>query len=332
MKLHPIFTSGMVFAAGKAIRIFGQGRGNITVYLNGETVNQICTCEKWLVQLPPMPEGGPYDCVIDMNGKRIVLQDVYIGTVVLFAGQSNMQFKLSESLTPDTMRESIPSLRLFSTNRMEQNEPYGMADGWLRCSRVNIDSWSAIAYLTGRALTKTHPTSAVGTIACYQGASVIESWLPEGALAACGIVVPAAKKHIDHTHLPYAAWNGDGVLYRYALSQVIPFSLSAIVWYQGESDTTEAEGVVYDKELCLLIDRWRQDFDDPVLPFILIQIADYLPRNDSGWKAVQIAQTRVPQMRENVYMVVSADVCEKDNIHPPTKLYLAQRVADLLQF
>lgn len=78
MKLHPIFTSGMVFAAGKAIRIFGQGRGNITVYLNGETVNQICTCEKWLVQLPPMPEGGPYDCVIDMNGKRIVLQDVYI--------------------------------------------------------------------------------------------------------------------------------------------------------------------------------------------------------------------------------------------------------------
>ena len=89
---------------------------------------------------------------------------------------------------------------------------------------------------------------------------------------------------------------------------------------------------MYDKELCLLIDRWRQDFDDPVLPFILIQIADYLPRNDSGWKAVQIAQTRVPQMRENVYMVVSADVCEKDNIHPPTKLYLAQRVADLLQF
>ncbi|MBR6748626.1 MAG: hypothetical protein IKM07_06775, partial [Clostridia bacterium] len=72
------------------------------------------------------------------------------------------------------------------------------------------------------------------------------------------------------------------------------------------------------------------DFADPGLPFIVVQIAEYTPRYDDGWRAVQKAQLDVQGMRNGVKTVISADVCETDDIHPPTKDKLSRRIADAL--
>ena len=103
-----------------------------------------------------------------------------------------------------------------------------------------------------------------------------------------------------------------------------------MVWYQGESDASVAEGLVYCDELCTLIDVWRKDFGDDELPFIVVQIADTLERMTEGWKLVQRAQEEVVTRRENVKMVESRDVCETDDIHPKTKHKLAKRIAQAL--
>lgn len=169
---------------------------------------------------------------------------------------------------------------------------------------------------------------AVGLISCYQGASVIESWLPEGTLEKNGIAIPDEGKNIDHFFENYSSWNTDGTLYEKALGQVVPFKVSAIVWYQGESDASSGEAPFYKDELKLLIDAWRKDFDDLSLPFVIVQIADTY--KGIGWKTLQKAQYDIQSEVNCVKTVISADVCEKDEIHPPTKDKLSQRIADAL--
>lgn len=329
MKLSPVFTSHAVLAADKPIRIFGDGGGSGVIRFAGEERRIVSSGECWQVEFPPMEPGGPYVMEAELDGEKVVLDDIRIGTVILFAGQSNMQLKLRDTSTGPDAWESMDGMRLYSTARLERGEFYFPTDGWVPCRADEAGNWSAIAYLAGRELLR-ETGQAVGAIACYQGASVIESWMPAGALQRIGIDIPAKDKHPDHFSETYSAWNGEGTLYGKALSQVVPYAISAVVWYQGESDTTEAEAAVYAEELCEMIRIWRRDFADEALPFVVIQIADFAPRDDAAWHTMQLSQAAVEGMLPHVYSVRSSDICEDDNIHPPTKDVLSHRVASVL--
>ncbi|MBQ4641176.1 MAG: hypothetical protein IJB47_00985 [Oscillospiraceae bacterium] len=173
---------------------------------------------------------------------------------------------------------------------------------------------------------------AVGVITCAQGASIIESWVPAGTFEKSGIEIPFQQAHPEEDLSSLFKWNIAGLLYEQAFLQVVPFSVSAVVWYQGESDTYLQEAKVYKQELAVLIDTWRTDLDNRNLPFIIIQLADYQSTlNSEGWKLVQQAQLDIQQERDNVMSVVCADVCETDNIHPPTKDKLSKRVAAAIE-
>lgn len=327
MKPDPIFSDSMVFAAGKPIRIYGEGAGEGTLRFAGQSQGIKSEGGRWSAEFAPMEYGGPYTLEFEFAEEKISFKDIYVGEVYLFAGQSNMQFKLKESVAPREFYEDLPALRLFSTERIEKTDHFTPKDGWVPAERDSVAKWSAIAYLAGRLLCKERGI-AIGAIACYQGASVIESWVPKGHFEKMGIgVAPEARFH-DHT--TYSDWNGDGCLYEKALSQVIPFSLSGVVWYQGESDDTPEEGAEYGKELAALIDQWRADFKDEHLPFTIIQLADCDKRGGEGWKRIQKAQAEIASVRERVQTVVSKDLCETNDIHPPTKHLLAERIAEAL--
>ncbi|MBR6790248.1 MAG: GNAT family N-acetyltransferase [Oscillospiraceae bacterium] len=328
MKLAPIFASHMVLAAGKPIRVFGTGRGEVTVSLAGTSRTAFSEGENWLVELPAMEEGGPYEMTVCMNGENLLLEDVRLGEVWLFAGQSNMQFKLRESVLPAEERQSEPRLRLFSTERFDhrpaRQDRFRPADGWVTCTAENAGDWSAIAYHAGLIMTA-RKNIAVGAVSCYQGASVIDSWVPAGTFD--DFRVPPEERHKDHTHEDFSRWNGEGFLYENGFKQVVPFSFTGVAWYQGESNASPAEGKVYDRMLCALIDRWREDLGDSELPFVIVQLADFTERAGEGWSLVQQAQLALPAMRKAVRTVVCADVCEDDDIHPPTKAPLSGRIA-----
>lgn len=87
---------------------------------------------------------------------------------------------------------------------------------------------------------------------------------------------------------------------------------------------------MYQDELKELIRIWRNDFGNISLPFVIVQIADYVCRPDEAWKLVQKAQFDIQYSVKNVKTVVSADVCENDDIHPKTKDKLAARIANEL--
>ena len=70
----------------------------------------------------------------------------------------------------------------------------------------------------------------------------------------------------------------------------------------------------------------RNGVSDGQLPVTVVQIADLDARSDEGWRAIQRAQLKVTHLTENVRTVISADISETDNIHPPTKRPLAMRI------
>lgn len=324
MKLDPIFSSNMVFAAGLPIRIYGTGQGKGEVIFAGKSKSFVSETDTWILEFPSMDFGGPYELCAVFDDTEVLFKDIYIGKVLLCAGQSNMQFKISEAHVPEQLLRSNQKLRMFATHRLEK-ERFSPKDGWIKADKENIGDWSAIGYLVGNGISENEDI-AVGVIGCYQGASMIESWVPQGIFKADGIAVPDDKKHHDFHIQPYSFWNKEGFLYDYAFSQVVPFSVSAVIWYQGESNTSTEGGKAYRRMMERLIQVWRGDFGNDRLPFVIVQIADYTPSLNEGWRLVQKAQLDVQNTTAKVKTVISADVCEKDNIHPPTKHLLAQRI------
>ena len=318
--LNPIFTNGMIMQAGKAVRIFGEGEGTVTVEFLGEA-KSVCSKGKWLIEFKPQAYGGPYTMSVTLGNEAKEICDIYFGDVYLLSGQSNMQFKMWERREPTDVYKGNENVRLFTVDRMEENteERWGTADGWVTLTKENAKDFSAIGYYVSQELATDRK---IGLIACYQGASVIQSWLQKEVAARPELQVK--NKFADHEWFP--VWNGDGVLYDFMLSKIIPFSMASVLWYQGESNASIDEARIYLRFLDALTSSWREDFMDEDLEFIVIQLADYIERDTEGWHLVQEAQLKAQDELKNVKTVVCRDVCETDDIHPRSKRELSLRI------
>lgn len=327
IKLAPTVSDHAVFAEHKPVRIYGEADGPVTVSFAGAAVTADPENGRFIAEFPGMEPGGPYSVAVSSGDETVTVTDVMIGKVYLLAGQSNAEFRLAESNTPDHLYESDPLFRGYFVRR-PWADPDVLPEKWAEAEADKAGAWSAIVYLTGKSV-REEKGGAVGFISCFQGASVIESWLPESQAAKFSLMPD--QLHIDHAYPEYTAWNKNGVIYEKMLSRLFPLSLSGVVWYQGESDTTPDEAKIYKDELECLISVIREKTNDPGLPFVIVQIADFSPRSDEGWRLIQQAQLEAGREISHCKTVISADVCEKDVIHPPTKTALSKRIADVLE-
>jgi len=323
--LNPIFTNGMIMQANKPVRIFGSGEGAVAVDFLGQS-KSITSNGEWLIEFDAQSYGGPYTMTVSLNGKKTEINDIYFGDVYLLGGQSNMQFKMWERREPTDVYEGNENVRLYTVDRMEENteERFGMADGWVTLTKENAKDFSAIGYYVSQELGKDRK---IGLIACYQGASVIQSWLRKDVAQRPELQVE--NKFADHEWFPI--WNDDGILYDYMLTKIIPYSMASVLWYQGESNASVDEARIYLRFLDALTSSWREVFMDENLKFIVIQLADYDERNTEGWHLVQEAQLKAQDELKNVKTVICRDVCETDDIHPRSKKELSLRIVKALR-
>ena len=323
--LNPIFSSGAILQANKTVRIFGEGTGRVSVTFLGNT-KTVESQGKWVIELEPQPYGGPHSVTVTLDGEATVLDDVYFGDVYLLGGQSNMQFKMWERREPTDVYEGNENVRLFTVDRMEENteERWGAKDGWVSLTKENARDFSAIGYYLAHELARDRK---IGLIACYQGASVIQSWLSKEVAQRDELQVE--NKFADHEWFPI--WNDDGLLYEHMLTKIIPYSMQSVLWYQGESNASIDEARIYLRFLDALTSSWRADFMDGDLEFIVIQLADYDERNTEGWHLVQEAQMKAQSALKNVKTVICRDICETDDIHPRSKKELSLRIAKALR-
>lgn len=321
MKLNSVFGNGCVFAAGKPVRVFGTGAGEASVSMNGCAAHGVFEDDMFLLELPPMDHGGPYLIEIILNGEKTILTDVYVGDVLFAGGQSNIEMKLDETAYELDRIADDPLLRVYETDK-PSGDYFSSVNGWVRASRETAAHFSAIGYMAARRI-REKTGHAVGVIACYQGAAAIQTFLPEKVFEDDSLVVPEK----DRNDLQYP-WNpGTSQLYHSMIEKIAPVSVNAVVYYQGESNSSEKESVIYGRLLRKLIETWRELFRDETLRFIIIQIADFLPANGVAWARVQQAQLEADAW-ENVDTVISRDVCENEMIHPLHKEEVALRVAE----
>ena len=323
IELNPIFCSNMILQAGKPVRFFGAGKGDVKIrFLNEE--RSISADGSWVLIFSPVDYGGPYEVEIWLDGAKILLENIYFGDIYLLSGQSNMQMKLSMTKEPREAYKGNENVRLYTVDRIEDEECFHARDGWVELTKENAEYFSALGYYIGQNLATKNRK--IGLIACYQGASIIQTWLPKS--------VAEREEFLDdlpvHSRSVYPLWNADGQLFEYQLKTILPFSIAGVVWYQGESNTGEGEGKKYFELLQALVESWREAFIDIELPFVIVQLAD-LNGNSEAWNRVQSAQLRAGEVIEGVSCVVCRDICEDDDIHPQSKCGLGKRISNVLK-
>ena len=118
--------------------------------------------------------------------------------------------------------------------------------------------------------------------------------------------------------------NTPTVLYNGMIAPLIPFTMRGVIWYQGESNVGRAKQ--YETLFPLLINCWRQQWQEGAFPFYYVQIAPF----DYGQKAksqlLREAQFKTLKIK-NTGMVVTTDIGDPKNIHPANKQAVGNRLA-----
>jgi sialate O-acetylesterase len=117
-------------------------------------------------------------------------------------------------------------------------------------------------------------------------------------------------------------------LYHAMLAPLHRQPLKGVLWYQGESNTGRAGQ--YEALLRAMITDWRARWGQPELPFLLVQLANYMEASaepmESGWAELREAQRRVLSL-PHTGMAVTIDVGEWNDIHPLDKQTVGERLA-----
>ncbi|MFC5282335.1 sialate O-acetylesterase [Pedobacter alpinus] len=117
--------------------------------------------------------------------------------------------------------------------------------------------------------------------------------------------------------------------YYYAMIKPMAnYNIKGIAWYQGESNVSKPEQ--HQHLLTSLIKTWRNDWQKPDLPFLFVQLANYLATGTepeiSNWALLREAQMKTLKTPHTA-MVVIHDVGEKNDIHPANKQDVGKRLA-----
>ncbi len=128
-------------------------------------------------------------------------------------------------------------------------------------------------------------------------------------------------------------------LYNAVLHPLAPYAVSGVVWYQGESNT--GNPAPYADYLQKLIGCWRDRWQQPELPFVVVQLANYdgrqqtgMPRpityqaapTNSNWAQLREAQRLTAKKMANVELASAIDLGETVDIHPLRKKEVAERI------
>lgn len=318
MKLANIFTDHMVLQRRTPIALFGEGNGHGTATIGG-TATAFEADGDFLVYLPAMEAGGPYDLTVTIGDESITFTDVLVGDVYLAGGQSNMQFRVEEST--DIPRIGNPRVRVF-TEGHGADENMNVWDNytpWQVATEENLEHFTAIGYDVGRMLCEELDVP-VGVVSCNIGASRVDAWTAPEIVETPDYQRLLGNKHWDWH---YYKFNQGSWCYLNKLLNVAPYTVCGVLWYQGESNRLEEEAVNYDKLLGYLIANWRDLWANEQLPFYVVQIAPFADSAENDWPHIRQSQERAAKTIPHTYLCTLVHTGESDNIHPTKKHQLA---------
>jgi sialate O-acetylesterase len=317
------FTDHMVIQRGKPIQIWGSATpsSKVAVSLANEQ-SQAATGNDgmWHVTLKPLTAGGPFILTASADSESATVSDVLIGDVWLCSGQSNMQYSLQECTDADAVAAvSHPNLRLGKVGQAWTKTPQTAAKiRWSNASPTEAKAFSAVAYTFAHEL-ESDPAMAnipIGILEDCLGGTVVESWLPKQALSSFN------PKELQSSMFGI----GPTLLYNAMIAPLGESEFTGVIWYQGEGNAGEPQRYV--KLLPLLFQTWREQFRDPNLPFLIVQLPDYAP--DWGgvyWQWIRESQANAVAATPNTALAVTINTNDGWNLHPQGKHEIGRRLA-----
>ena len=317
---------------------------------------------KWSVFLHPMKPGAPADLTI-AGENTLVVHDVLVGEVWVGSGQSNMEMSVERSKDAETEIASAqyPKIRLFQVKRVVADSPSDDVVGsWKLCDASSVKGFSAAGYFFSRELHQKLGVP-IGFIHSSWGGTPAQSWTSAPALESEPALkfissdwekvlgnYPTAKERYDkalENHKQAAAKakaenaklptpprppvgpghpNTPAGLYNGMIAPLIPYSVSGVIWYQGEANASVVHAMPYRRLFRLMIEDWRAGWGQGSLPFLFVQLANY--KANPYWPLLRESQADALELRDTG-MAVAIDVGESNDIHPKNKQAIGHRLA-----
>jgi sialate O-acetylesterase len=290
----------------------------------------------------------------------IILDDIMVGDVWLASGQSNMEFPLSRASTAaqDLPAATNPQIRLLMIRKRSSDYamPDADTDGWTLSNPNTAQEFSAVAWYFARDIApREHVT--IGLIDATWGGTVAEAWVRLTALGEDPALAPifvargkmtdkaadAAAEERDEQrqiaaaeaagkpapkfpwHPPLNSW-GPGLLWNGMIASLTPMPIRGILWYQGESNSALARVHTYDRVMRTLIADWRHEWGIGDVPFLYVQISNFISTPLEDWASLRQQQVRTLALR-NTAMAVTIDIGNPTDVHPTDKLDVGLRLA-----
>lgn len=320
LTLDAVYSSNMVLQRKEPITITGTGKSGNTVSVNFNGADEQTTIEHglWEITLPAMEAVKSATMTVSSGDNMITLDNVAVGDVIFCTGQSNMFNRLETfpTLMNEELSEAYEDVRYMNS--------FDEISEWTVATMENSKQFSALGFLIGKRMIKKDSDVPIGLISSSLGGSSIMQWIPTYSVNWDS----QAKRMM-------AGASSKGGLYTQRLLPLKNLKASAVVWYQGEANTTFESGTVYEQALTSLINNWRKTFNDEDLPFVVIQLptANFAKiystiRIGTG---VRAGQWNVSQRMDNVKTVVSNDTGTTNNVHPNDKGPIADRAVAYIE-
>ena len=125
----------------------------------------------------------------------------------------------------------------------------------------------------------------------------------------------------------FIRWKPMG-LFNAMIAPATQFPISGVLWYQGESNASRPED--YRDKLTSMMTNWRARWQQPDLPFFIVQLTNFMDRHDkptdSSWARLRDQQYKSTEL-DNTALIVTIDIGEWNDIHPVNKKAVGQRLA-----
>lgn len=125
---------------------------------------------------------------------------------------------------------------------------------------------------------------------------------------------------------PLHYWRPCG-LYHTMLEKIMPYTLRGFLWYQGCSDEIHPD--LHQKMLSAVVHKWRKDFQDETMPFLLVQLAPFgwwMGNAGDKYPELRDQQLKCVDLEDNVYAASMGDAGMRYDIHPKYKRKPGERL------
>ena len=285
---------------------------------------------EWIADVPTGEAATKQKVKIYTESEELSFGNIMIGEVWVCSGQSNMQFQVGKTIDLlDALKSPNPNIRLYNSGRISSRFP--MTDipeaEWTTTAKRDLTRFSAVGYAFGDKLQRELGVP-VGLICVAYGGTSIESWMPEESVVENLLFVSGLKKSLVDNQ---AKWKGADRYYAAAqynanINPIINTTVAGVIWYQGCHNVSYA-ATYYDKLQEKMIESWREKFNNPTMPFYLVQLVPHIYEDIKGAQ-LRESQAEAANRVEGADYVPTMDCLDVyGDIHPRNKKVVGERLA-----